>query len=61
MQKWQKRIKGLIAEANAISPDDTSSMHVRTKRYWNDFKEINIGKVVGWIFIHEEQGRRMKA
>jgi len=61
MLKWQKRIKNLIDEANAISPDDTSSMHVRTKRYWNNFKEINIGKVVGWIFIHEEQGRRMKA
>ncbi|GBD92112.1 hypothetical protein BMS3Abin04_02846 [bacterium BMS3Abin04] len=61
MLKWQKRIKDLMDEANAISPDDTSSMHVRTKRYWDNFKEINIGKVVGWIFIHEEQGRRMKA
>ncbi len=61
IRKWQKRIKALIDEANAISPDDTSSMHVRTKRYWDNFKEINIGKVVGWIFIHEEQGRRMKA
>ena len=61
IRKWQKRIKALIDEANAISPDDTSSMHVRTKKYWDDFKEINIGKVVGWIFIHEEQGRRMKS
>ena len=61
MLKWQRRIRALIYEANAISPDDTSSMHVRTKRYWDNFKEINIGKVVGWIFIHEEQGRRMKA
>lgn len=61
MVVWQKRIKAMIEEAEAIHPNDTSSMHVRTKKYWNNFETIEIGKVVGWIFIKEEKGERMKA
>ena len=57
---WIQRIKDLIEEAN-ISEFDTSSMHVRTPQYWNKFKGLDIGKVVSWLFIHEEHGRRMKA
>jgi hypothetical protein len=60
MQKWQQRIKDLIADADSIPLEDTSSMHVRTREYWNHFNEINIGKICSWLFIHEEQGRRMK-
>lgn len=58
---WKSRIKSIIDEANSISENDTSSLHVRTKRYWNNFEKIDIGKVVSWIFIHEEKGKRMKA
>jgi len=61
MSKWQTRIKELIDEAEKIPADETSSMHVRTKEYWNYFEEINIGKICSWLFIHEEQGTRMKA
>jgi hypothetical protein len=61
MELWQKRINTIIAEAESIKADDTSSMHVRTKKYWNNFETIDIGKVVGWIFIKEEHGERMKA
>jgi hypothetical protein len=61
MEKWQKRISELMEEASNISSTDTSSMHVRTKSYWNNFKEINIGKICSWLFIHEEHGTRMKA
>lgn len=61
MAKWQERIKDLIAEAEEIPDDDTSSQHVRTKAYWNNFEEINIGKICSWLFIHEEHGRRMKS
>jgi hypothetical protein len=60
MEIWKKRILAIMDEANSISPDDTSSLHVRTKKYWNNFKQIDIGKVVSWIFIHEEKGKRMK-
>ncbi len=61
MVKWQTRIKELIADAESIPENDTSSMHVRTRAYWHNFEEINIGKICSWLFIHEEQGRRMKA
>ena len=60
MQRWKTRIKELIEEVEAIPEDDTSSLHVRTKDYWNNFEEINIGKICSWLFIHEEKGTRMK-
>lgn len=61
MDIWKARIQRLMDEANAISPEDSSSLHVRTRKYWNNFKQIDIGKVVSWIFIHEEKGKRMKS
>ncbi len=61
MMVWIERIRTIIKEAESINPMDTSSMHVRTKKYWNNFEKIDIGKVVGWIFIKEEKGERMKA
>jgi hypothetical protein len=61
MKRWQKRLNDLIEEAGSIPEDDTSSMHLRNKEYWNNFESIDIGKVVSWIFIHEEHGLRMKA
>ncbi len=61
IKKWQQRITDLMDEAKLIPEDDTSSLHVRNREYWNNFGKIDIGKVVSWIFIHEEQGSRMKA
>ena len=61
MTKWQNRIKELIEEVESIPSIDSSSMHVRTKAYWKNFEEINIGKICSWLFIHEEHGKRMKA
>jgi len=61
MEAWQTRLKMIIEEAESIPSADTSSMHVRTKEYWSKFESIDIGKVVSWIFIHEEKGKRMKA
>ena len=61
VEKWQRRLIDLMAEAEAIPNDDTSSMHVRNKEYWNNFESIDVGKVVSWIFIHEEHGLRMKS
>ena len=60
MERWQKRIKSIMDEAESITSTDTSSLHVRNKRFWKNFEQIDIGKVVGWIFIHEEHGKRMK-
>ena len=61
MKIWIERLRTIIKESDSIKPSDTSSMHVRTKKYWNNFKHIDIGKVVSWIFIKEEKGERMKA
>ncbi len=61
IKKWQSRIKELIDEAESISSTYTGSQHVRTKDYWDNFEEINIGKICSWLFIHEEHGNRMKA
>jgi hypothetical protein len=61
MKKWQSRISELIEEAESISHSDSSSTHVRTKAYWNNFEEMSIGKICSWLFIHEEKGLRMKA
>jgi len=61
MKKWKLRISDLIKEAETIPEIDTSSQHVRTRAYWNNFEDINIGKICSWLFIHEESGRRMKS
>lgn len=61
MNDWQKRLHAIINDADSITLTDTSSMHVRTRKYWNNFETIDIGKVVSWIFIKEEKGERMKA
>ena len=60
MKKWKERINELIKEAESIPEEDTSSLHVRTKEYWNNFEDVNIGKICSWLFIHEEKGTRMK-
>jgi len=56
---WQKRIKQIYQEIESIPEDDTSSQYEHDRKYWLE-NEINIGKVVGWIFAHEEHGLRMK-
>jgi hypothetical protein len=61
MTKWQKRFKLILAQVNKIPTDDTSSRYLRNREYWDQFEEINPGKVVGWIFTDEEKGLRMKA
>ncbi len=61
MVLWQKRIKLIMEHVGNIPDDDSSSRYLRNKEYWDGFGTINPGKVVGWIFTHEEKGLRMKA
>ena len=61
MEAWKVRIQTLMHEVDNIPANDTSSMHVRNRKYWNNFDTIDIGKVVGWLFMKEERGERMKA
>lgn len=61
MKLWKSRFQKIFAMAEKIPEADSSSRHVQTREYWNNFGEINEGKIVGWIFSYEEQGMRMKA
>lgn len=61
MQAWKNRIELIFQEIESIPADDTSSQYDRDRSYWLEDDELNIGKVVGWIFTKEEQGLRMKA
>ncbi|MFC2092841.1 short-chain dehydrogenase [Bacteroidota bacterium] len=57
---WKERFKSIKAQSEMMTESSYSSRYVFNNDYWNDFKDINIGKVVGWIFINEEKGLRMK-
>lgn len=61
MARWKKRFKELMKMIDQIPPDDTSSRFMYRKEYWNNFEEIDPGKIAGWIFSYEEKGMRMKA
>ena len=57
---WQQRMNQIFDEIESVPADDTSSQFVRDRTYWLEDDEIDIGKIVGWIFSHEERGLRMK-
>jgi len=57
---WKERFKNIMAQSAMMTESSFSSRFVFNNDYWNNFKDINIGKVVGWIFINEEKGLRMK-
>ncbi len=57
---WQERIRKIKEEIDAIPEDDTSSKYDRDREYWYETNELEPGKIVGWLFLQEEQGLRMK-
>lgn len=61
MEQWKSRLQVILSEVRAIPAGDTSSRQMRNTAYWDNFKEIDPGKIVGWIFSEEEHGKRMKA
>jgi len=61
MELWRSRIQRIIRDTEAIPTDETSSRFLRTEEYWRGFRDIEPGKIVGWIFTEEERGMRMKA
>ena len=60
MKQWQKRLLDLMKESEINTINNTSSHHVRTRSYWNNYGTLDIGRIVSWIFINEEKGGRMK-
>ncbi|MEX2089442.1 MAG: short-chain dehydrogenase [Bacteroidota bacterium] len=61
MEHWKRRFSTIMQDVKDIPAMESSSRSFRNKAYWNDFREIDPGKMVGWIFSEEEKGKRMKA
>jgi hypothetical protein len=61
MQRWKARMKTIFDWIDRIPEDETSSRHMLNREYWDNFEDIDEGKLVGWIFNYEEHGMRMKA
>jgi hypothetical protein len=65
MAHWKARMANMLSEAQRMpAPDfDSSSRWGRAMSNpatWQLQPEIDVGEVVGWIFINEEEGERMK-
>jgi hypothetical protein len=59
--RWQRRFRAMLDEIARTDPADTSSHYDRSAAFWTSEPSIQVGKTVGWLFIAEEHGRRMKA
>ncbi|MBU0506678.1 short-chain dehydrogenase [bacterium] len=63
MKAWQQRFVKIQDMINSIPEDDSSSGFAKGVHYWNVENgdiPISISKLASWIFIHEDQGKRMK-
>ena len=65
MALWQTRLSAIIADIDsALQDEDTSSERRRAfpaERNWAADHSFDVGEIVGWLFIHEEEGVRTKA
>ncbi|MCI0705946.1 MAG: polysaccharide biosynthesis protein [Ignavibacteriae bacterium] len=59
LERWKKRFEMIMDDVT--SAEDSSSRNLRNKEFWNNFEEIEPGKLAGWIFSEEEKGKRMKS
>jgi len=59
-KRWIDRFQAIHDETFAISEDDTSSRNLRNRRFWDEAKRIQPGKIAGWILSVEEHGARFK-
>ncbi|MBZ0264748.1 short-chain dehydrogenase [bacterium] len=61
MERWQAWFARLIDQKDARQKSgDTSSRYDFDENYFDPDKEINPGKMVGWIFINIDKGKRIK-
>lgn len=58
--RWSDRVEQIIDWVESLPKQDTSSQYVHGSQYWNLDQPLNIGKVVAWIFMNEDQGIRFK-
>ena len=57
---WIERCRRIHAEVEALPAHDTSSRHLRNRRYWREDETIQPGKLAGWILSSEDGGWRIK-
>ena len=60
MEKWHQRLDLLRANTMSIKDNNSSSHNLRDVSFWHPDSPLDEGELVGWIFIHEDKGRRMK-
>lgn len=63
MEQWQTRIKGILAMIEEQLEGETSSRYNRdypTLREWVAEDRFEIGEMVAWVSINEDDGRRGK-
>ncbi len=64
MKTWQNRLKAIRETVRAEINGDTSSHQDRlfnASRHWHPEEGFpDLGEIVAWIFIHEDEGMRMK-
>lgn len=62
--RWRERLTHIEERIAALDPNDTSSHSAKSSHYWQRSAEgtaIEEAKLASWIFIHEDEGERMKA
>jgi hypothetical protein len=59
-ERWIARFEKIHEETMAMPDEDTSSRYMRNRRFWHEAKQIQPGKIVGWILSVEEEGDRLK-
>lgn len=57
---WIERFEKIRNEIDGVPKTDSSSRHLRNRRFWDGQHRIQPGKVVGWILSEEEHGGRVK-
>ena len=60
LETWHIRLRDLIEQTKSSSDDDSSSHWLRDAEFWHYDEQLDEGEIVGWLFIHEEDGLRMK-
>jgi hypothetical protein len=61
MRLWRERFVEIVSTVEALPEVETSSRTMHNREYWQNFSDIDPGKIAGWIFTYEEKGKRMKA
>jgi NAD(P)-dependent dehydrogenase (short-subunit alcohol dehydrogenase family) len=65
MARWQERLAALRAELQVALADSEGSSRL-DRSYpaaleWRQNDTFDVGEIAGWVFIHEDRGRRGKA